>query len=61
MKSVVSERIVVRIRVQLTPMRVDDEEGTEDGVGHRGRPNEGHDERGNLRGRNHLCVEKNRW
>ena len=35
--------------VELTPMRVDDEEGGEDGVGHWGGPNEGHDECGNLR------------
>ena len=39
-------------------MRVDDEERDEDGVGHGRRPDEGHDERRNLRSRHHLQEGK---
>ena len=43
---------------ELTPVWVDDEECDEDGVGHGRRPDEGHDERGNLRSRHHLQQGK---
>ena len=42
----------------LTPVWVDDEERDEDGVGHGRRPDEGHDERRNLRSGHHLQQGK---